>query len=252
MATPPQTADQLRNAFIGFFAARGHHGGAVGQSDPARSDGAVHGGRHGAVQAVLRRRRGAAVQARRQLPEVRPRRRQAQRPRRRRSHQAPPRVLRDARQLQLRRLLQDRDHPVELGADHRDVRPRRRPVVDHRARQRRRGRGHLARAGRRADGSHPAPRRQGQLLADGRHRPVRPVQRDPHRPRARVRPRRRAARTIRTATGSWSSGTWSSCSTTRRPTAAARCCRSRPSTPGSASSGCCACCRASTRCGRPT
>jgi hypothetical protein len=39
-------------------------------------------------------------------PEVRPRRRQAQRPRQRRLHRAPPDAVRDARQLQLRRLLQ--------------------------------------------------------------------------------------------------------------------------------------------------
>ena len=70
---------------------------------------------------------------------------------------------------------------------------RRRPAVDHRPRDRRRGRGDLARAGRRAARSHPAARRQGQLLADGRHRPVRSVLRDPHRPRAGVRARRRAA-----------------------------------------------------------
>ena len=38
------------------------HAGAVGQPHPARPHGAVHGGRHGAVQAVLRRRRDAAVQ----------------------------------------------------------------------------------------------------------------------------------------------------------------------------------------------
>ena len=50
------------------------------------------------------------------------------------------------------------------------------------------------------DGAHPAPRRQGQLLADGRHRPVRPVLRAPHRPGPAYgpdggpagRPRRRA------------------------------------------------------------
>ncbi len=61
--------------------------------------------------------------------------------------------------------------------------------LGHRARVRRRGRGDLARDRRRPDGPHPAPRRQGQLLADGRHRPVRPVQRTAHRPRPGVRPR---------------------------------------------------------------
>ena len=41
------------------------------------------------------------------LAEVHPRRRQAQRPRERRLHRAPPHLLRDAGQLQLRRLLQE-------------------------------------------------------------------------------------------------------------------------------------------------
>ena len=102
---------------------------------------------------------------------------------------------------------------------------RRRPALDHRPRERRRGRADLARAGRRADGAHPATRRQGQLLADGRHRPVRPVLRDPHRPRARRSAPTAVRCTTRTATASWSSGTWCSCSSTRRPTARARRCR---------------------------
>ncbi len=37
-------------------------------------------------------------------------------------------------------------------------------------------------------GAHPALRREGQLLGDGRHRPVRSVQRDPRRLAARTRP----------------------------------------------------------------
>ena len=64
---------------------------------------------------------------------------------------------------------------------------RRRPHLGHRARVRRRGRGDLARDRRCADGPHPAPGRQGQLLADGRHRPLRTVQRTAHRSRARLR-----------------------------------------------------------------
>jgi alanyl-tRNA synthetase len=47
---------------------------------------------------------------------MRARRRQAQRPRERRLHRAPPHLLRDAGQLQLRRLLQARRHQVRLGA----------------------------------------------------------------------------------------------------------------------------------------
>ena len=106
MATPPAppTSSASRSSTSSSRAATRR--GAVGEPDPARPDRAVQRRRDGAVQAVLRRRRGAAVQAGGQLAEVRPRRWQAQRPRRRRAHQAPPRVLRDARQLQLRRLLQ--------------------------------------------------------------------------------------------------------------------------------------------------
>ena len=103
------------------------------------------------------------------------------------------------------------------------------------------------------DGPDPATRRRRELLAGGRDRSVRPVQRDPHRPRRRVRPRRRARATTSRATGSWSSGTSSSCSTTvTRPARSRRCRASRRSTPAPASNGSPCCCRASTRCGRPT
>ena len=68
---------------------------------------------------------------------------------------------------------------------HRGARARRRPPLGHRPRQRRRGRGDLARRGRLPAGAHPAPR-QGQLLGDGRHRPVRPVLGDLLRPRPRA------------------------------------------------------------------
>ena len=50
------------------------------------------------------------------LPEVHARLRQAQRPRERRPHAAPPHLLRDARQLLLRRLLQARRDRLGLGA----------------------------------------------------------------------------------------------------------------------------------------
>ena len=62
------------------------------------------------------------------------------------------------------------------------------------------------------EGAHRALRREGQLLVDGRHGAVRPVQRAPLRPgarRCRATPRRTAP-----ATGSWRSGTSSSCSST--------------------------------------
>ena len=114
--------------------------------------------------------------------EMHPRRRQAQRPRERRLHGAPPHVLRDAGQLQLRRLLQARrdEYAWELLTVHfklpaeklwatvyaeddeaydiwlKDDRPAGRA---HRAHRRQQGRALRVR----------------QLLDDGRHRPLRPV-----------------------------------------------------------------------------
>ncbi len=119
-------------------------------------------------------------------PEVHPHLRQAQRPRERRRHRAAPHVLRDARQLLVRRLLQGRGDRLRLGAP--DEGPRARPGAndDHRLRRRGRRRGRTTKRaslwkkvtglGRRA---HRRPRDDGQLLADGRDRPLRPVHRDP-------------------------------------------------------------------------
>ena len=95
--------------------------------------------------------------------EVRPRRRQAQRPRRHRPHEPALQLLRDARQLQLRRLLQGRGDPVRVGALHRRARARPDAALGDRPRDRRRGRGDLARRRRRPARAHPAPGR-GQLL----------------------------------------------------------------------------------------
>ena len=80
-------------------------------------------------------------------------------------------------------------------------------------------------------------RRRPQLLADGRHRSVRPVQRDPLRPRARSSPRARSAfpTTPSTARAGSRSGTSCSWSSTSGRTVACRC-RSPASTPGWASS----------------
>ena len=74
-----------------------------------------------------------------------------------------------------------------VGARHRGPRLRPRAHLGHGPHHRRRSRADLARRRRRAAGADPAPGRR-QLLADGRHRPVRPVLRDHLRPRARVRP----------------------------------------------------------------
>ncbi len=112
----------------------------VGERHPGRQHVAVHGRGHGAVQAVLHRRGNAPVQARGVGAEVRARGRQAQRPRRHRPYQPALLVLRDARQLQLRRLLQRRRDHVGVGVLHRGAAARRRPAVGHGPRRRRRGR----------------------------------------------------------------------------------------------------------------
>ena len=67
---------------------------------------------------------------------------------------------------------------------------------------------------------HLPARREGQLLADGRHRSVRAVLGDPLRPGRRRRPSRGASTKSFPATpaaGSSRSGTWCSCSTTAMP-----------------------------------
>ncbi len=110
-------------------------------------------------------------------------------------------LLPDARQLLLRRLLQEGGHLLRLGAGHHPAGPGRfrlRPGVDlgHRARPRlpprlprggHRGQGDLA-EGRRRRGPHPGPQPQGQLLAHGHPGPWWPLLGDLHRPRPRVRP----------------------------------------------------------------
>ena len=77
-----------------------------------------------------------------------------------------------------------------------DRRLRLRPGQDlgHRAALRRRGRGALGEHRRPAAGADPAPRPARQLLAHGRTRPGRSVQRDLRRPRSGVRPGRRPDR----------------------------------------------------------
>ena len=87
-------------------------GGPVGQPDPARPDGPVHDRRDGPVQAVLRRRRDRAVATGDVGTEVLP----DARHRPRRDDDAALHLLRDARQLQFRRLLQGRGDPVRVGA----------------------------------------------------------------------------------------------------------------------------------------
>ena len=91
--------------------------------------------------------RDGEVEARRKLAEVHPRRRQAQRPGRRRQGHIPPHVLRDARQLVFRRLLQGRGDRLRVGAADRGVQAGREPHLRDVFRRRRKDAG-----GRRSQG----------------------------------------------------------------------------------------------------
>ena len=119
---PVTTAAELRQIWTRFFTERQHTPVPSAGLDPASPDGPdVHQLGDDAVRPVLPRRgAGPVLAAAGDVgPEVRAGGRQAQRPRRHRPLAAPPVLLRDARQLQLRRLLQGRGHPVGVGVRHR-------------------------------------------------------------------------------------------------------------------------------------
>ncbi len=172
-----QTSSQIRQQFIDFFVqeARPHVRAVLQRRAARRSDAAVRQRRHEPVQGRLPRHRHPAVQAGGEHAEVHPGRRQAQRPRRRRQGHLSPHLLRDARQLVVRRLLQEGSDPLGLGAADGGVGPRQDPAARDRLR------GELGR--RRA-----ARRRGVRILEDAdRHRP------DAHPPGA----------TRRTTSGRW-------------------------------------------------
>ena len=177
---------------LDFFAARGHTVGAVVEPDPARHDAAVHDRGDGAVQALLRRRRDPA------LPAGHVGRRSASAPAASTTTSttsaAPTATSRSSRcsatsaSATTSRPRRSRGRGSSTPRCSASI-PSRLWVTVHD--DRRRGRAHLARRRRRSRRAHPAPRRR-QLLAHGRHRPVRPVLGDLLGPRPRVRPRRRA------------------------------------------------------------
>ena len=90
------------------------------------------------------------------------------------------------------------------------------PPLRHRLRRGRRGVRPLGEAVEPAARAGPPLRQEGQLLGDGRHRPLRPVQRDLRRPPPRL-PEVALGRGDATPAATWRSGTWSSCSTTATP-----------------------------------
>ncbi len=164
------------------------HRGEFAAGPGQRPDAAVHQRRDEPVQGRVPGPRAARLRARHQLAEVHAGQRQAQRPRERRAVAAPPHLLRDARQLLVRRLLQDRRRGLRVGTADEGLEPAARaPARD--GVQGRRG-GAPRRGGVRALARVPAGRpdqraRRRQLLGDGGHRAVRALLGSPLLPRQR-------------------------------------------------------------------
>ena len=188
--------NDIRASFLDYFAkARPRDRAVVAAGAAQRPDPDVHQCRHGAVQERLHRPGEAPLPARRHRAEMRARRRQAQRPRQCRLHRAPPHLLRDARQLLVRRLLQGPRHRARLEPGHQGIRAAQGQADRHRLRRRRSGVRSLEEdRGPAGVADHPH-RRLRQFLADGRHRPVRAVLGNLLRPRRQDS--RRAARLAR-------------------------------------------------------
>ena len=179
--------------------------------------GALHDRGHEPAQALLPGARAAAAPAADRLPEVLPHRRH----RGRRHDRAPPDVLRDARELLDRRLLQGGRRRGRARAVAGGLRLRPGRHLGHGLRGRRGARARPGRGGRGDLGArrHPARAHRalpalGELVAVRSDRPVRAVLGALPRPRRGVRPRPTTVPARRTS-ASWSTGTSSSCSSTR-------------------------------------
>ena len=169
-----------------------------------RPDAALHERGDEPVQGRVPRHRHARLHARGRHAEVHPRLGQAQRPRGGGARHLPPHVLRDARELVVRRLLQGRGDRLGVGAPDRGLEAPEGAPVGHGLRRRREGRA----AGRRGGRAHldrevPASTASACCASAARTtsgrwgtRALRAVHRDPHRPR---RPGHEPARTARTA-----------------------------------------------------
>ena len=238
-------ASEIRRRFVEFFEERGHTAvPSAGLVPAGDADAAVHELRDGPVQGGVHRRGNPVLHPRRGLPALPARRRQAQRLRGGRPDAAPPHPLRDARQLELRRLLQARGDPLGLGVpDARHGHPRR-PPRGHDLHGRR---GRVRRSGATRSACRPSGWRAGatSTTATTRTSGGWPI----------PAPAARAARststeassspkvpiasptTTSTARAGSRSGTSSSWSSISEPDGPHRRCRSRASTPAWASSG---------------
>ena len=192
-----RTTAELREGFLSFFESKGHKRHPVRLARPARLGplDAAEQRRHAAADAVLPRPRTAAGAAPGHVAEVLPHPGH----RRGRARRLPPHVLRDARQLLVRPVLQRRRDRLRLGVRLRPHEDRPRSLLGDRLRGRpgaraRRGRrgGPALGADRDAARAHHPPRPLPQLLVGRRPRAVRAGHRALLRPRrgARLRPTR--------------------------------------------------------------
>ena len=165
------TGAEIRSAFLEFFRQRGHEvvrsSSLVPDKDPTllfTNAGMVQ-FKNVFLGNEKRANPRAVERAEMPAPE-----RQAQRSRRGRPRHLPPHLLRNARQLVVRRLLQEGSDRLGLGAADRGVEAAQGAALRHRLPHRRRGRALLAQRDRHRPRAHPALRREGQLLGDGRDR----------------------------------------------------------------------------------
>ena len=190
-------AQEIRRTYLEFFERAGPQDRPLGLARAllARPLGPAHDRRDAALQALLPRSREAAGAAPRRRPEMLPHHRH----RGGRQHRPPPHLLRDARQLELRGLLQGGVDPLGLGALDPGLRDGPGADLGHGLRRRRGARARPRRGGdrdlarrRRARRAHRPPWPRGQLLAGRADRALRPVLGALPRPRPGVRRRRRA------------------------------------------------------------
>ena len=216
--TPYMSAPNVRRAFLDYFPRNAATRVVASSSLVPGNDPTLLFTNAGMVQfkdVFLGKDQRAYVRAATQ-PALRARRRQAQRPRERRLHRPAPHLLRDAGQLQLRRLLQARRDPLRLGVPHRHAaaRPERLWVTvyqdDDEAAE------HLDRGDRRA--GRPRSRASARSPTSGRWATPAPAAPAPRSSTTTARTSRaaRRARPTRTATATSRSGTWCSCSSTAR------------------------------------